>query len=335
MTKVVKVNPVFPSEESLKEAVDLLKGGEVVVFPTETVYGIGADAYNEKACRKIFEIKGRPADNPLIVHICSFSQLDEVASGYESFIDFLKRFWPGPLTVILPKRSQRIPPVVTAGLPTVAVRMPAHPVALKLIEMLGDPIAAPSANLSGRPSATNVDHVVEDFMERVRLILDAGNTLFGLESTIIDLSREKPLLLRPGPVEIERLKEIFPSLVVPDSVKKGVFKGKPLAPGMKYRHYAPSKPLVLVENLEKMGNVLEEFPNHVVICVEERKDLYNDRIVMGSLKNPYSIAQNMFAALREAEKSGKKYIIVEGLEERGILLAVMNRLRKAASKIVR
>jgi len=335
MTRVVKVDPLFPDERSLREAADLLKKGEVVVFPTETVYGIGADAYNEEACRKIFEIKGRPADNPLIVHICSFSQLEEVADGYESFRDFLERFWPGPLTVILPKKSQRISDVVTAGLPTVAVRMPAHPVALKLIEMLGDPIAAPSANLSGRPSATSVEHVVEDFMGRVSLILDAGNTPFGLESTIIDLSREKPVLLRPGPVEVEKLKEFFPDLVVPDFVKKGEFRGKPLAPGMKYRHYAPSKPLILVENLEKMKDVLREFPNHVVICVEERKELYRDRIVIGSLKNPYSIAQNLFAALREAEKREKEYIIVEGLEERGILFAVMNRLRKAASRIVR
>ncbi|PLV56955.1 L-threonylcarbamoyladenylate synthase [Thermotoga sp. SG1] len=335
MTRVVKVNPLFPNERALKEAADLLKKGEVVVFPTETVYGIGADAYNEKACRKIFEIKGRPADNPLIVHICSFSQLEEVADGYEPFRKFLERFWPGPLTVILPKKSWRISNVVTAGLPTVAVRMPAHPVAMKLIEMLGDPIAAPSANLSGRPSATNVDHVVEDFMGRVSLILDAGNTPLGLESTIIDLSKEKPVLLRPGPVEVERLKEFFPNLVVPDFVKKGEFRGKPLAPGMKYRHYAPSKPLILVENLEKMKNVLKEFPDHVVICVEERKALYGDRIVVGSLKNPYSIAQNLFAALREAEKREKEYIIVEGLEERGILFAVMNRLRKAASRIVR
>ncbi|PLV58334.1 L-threonylcarbamoyladenylate synthase [Thermotoga sp. KOL6] len=335
MTKVLKIDPLNPDEESLKEAVKLLREGEVIVFPTETVYGIGADAYNEEACRKIFEIKGRPSDNPLIVHIGSLSQLKEIADNYEPYMDFLEKFWPGPLTVIFPKKSKKISPVVTAGLPTVAVRMPAHPVAQKLIEMFGHPIAAPSANLSGRPSATNAKHVVEDFMGRVKMILDAGNAPFGLESTIIDLSKDHPVLLRPGPVEVEKLKEIFPELVVPDFVRSGKFSGKPLAPGMKYRHYAPSKPLILVENLEKMEGILRKYPNHIVICVEERKDLYRKKIVVGSLKKPYSIAQNMFAALREAEKTEKEYIIVEGVEERGILFAVMNRLRKAASEIVR
>ncbi|ACB08437.1 L-threonylcarbamoyladenylate synthase [Thermotoga sp. RQ2] len=335
MTRVLKVDPLFPDEKVLKEAVELLQNGEVIIFPTETVYGIGADAYNEEACKKIFELKGRPADNPLIVHIHSFEQLEEIAEGYEPHLDFLKKFWPGPLTVILRKKSEKIPPVVTAGLPTVAMRMPAHPVALKLIELFGHPIAAPSANISGRPSATNVKHVVEDFMGKVKLIIDAGDTPFGLESTIVDLTKEKPVLLRPGPVEVERLKELFPGLVVPDFVRKGNFEGRPLAPGMKYRHYAPLKPLILVEDLTKMEEVLKKYPDHVVICVEERKELYDDRIVVGSLKKPYSIAQNIFSALREAEKMGKEYIIVEGFEERGILFAVMNRLRKAATEIVR
>uniref|UniRef100_UPI004072B01F Threonylcarbamoyl-AMP synthase n=1 Tax=Thermotoga maritima (strain ATCC 43589 / DSM 3109 / JCM 10099 / NBRC 100826 / MSB8) TaxID=243274 RepID=UPI004072B01F len=334
-TRVLKVDPLFPDEKVLKEAAELLRNGEVIIFPTETVYGIGADAYNEEACKKIFKLKERPADNPLIVHIHSFKQLEEIAEGYEPHLDFLKKFWPGPLTVIFRKKSEKIPPVVTADLPTVAVRMPAHPVALKLIELFGHPIAAPSANISGRPSATNVKHVIEDFMGKVKLIIDAGDTPFGLESTIVDLTKEKPVLLRPGPVEVERLKELFPELVVPDFVRKGNFKGRPLAPGMKYRHYAPLKPLILVEDLTKMEEVLKKYPDHVVICVEERKELYDDRIVVGSLKNPYSIAQNIFSALREAEKMGKEYIIVEGFEERGILFAVMNRLRKAATEIVR
>lgn len=336
MTRVVRVDPLDPREEDLREAVDLLKGGEVVIFPTETVYGLGADVFNERACRKIFELKKRPLDNPLIVHIDSFEQLFKIAKVQDRYLHILERFWPGPLTVVLEKKNV-VSDVVTAGLRTVAVRMPAHPVALKLIGLLGSPIAAPSANVSGRPSATSVEHVLEDFMGKVKLVIDAGPTPFGLESTVVDLTKSPPVLLRPGPVEVEKLVEIFEGLIVPDFVreKKG-FSGVPPSPGVKYRHYAPSKPLVLVEDLNKMPQVLKEHPNSVVLCVRERSHLYEEPLVLGSLENPYSIAQNLFRALREAEKMvGKEWIVVEGFEEKGILFAVMNRLRKAATEIVR
>jgi len=336
-TKVFEVDPLNPDEETLKMASKVIKNGGLVAFPTETVYGLGADTFKEKAVMKIFEVKKRPPDNPLIVHISRLDQLENVITEFPEIAEKLaKIFWPGPLTMIL-KRSGKVPDIVCAGLPTVAVRMPSHPVAKRLIELSGTPIAAPSANLSGRPSPTSGEHVVRDLSGKVDVILKAGKTPFGLESTIVDISKYPPILLRPGPVTVERLREILPDLQVPDHVYGELFEGRPLSPGMKYRHYSPIKPLILVENPRRMDEILERYEKAVVVCPAEHVERYSSRrtITLGSLENPYSIAHNLFDVLRKVDEEEGTPIVVEGFEEKGILFSVMNRLRKAASKIVR
>ncbi len=336
-TKVFEVDPLNPDENVLKIAAEVIKNEGLVAFPTETVYGLGADTFREKAVMKIFEVKKRPPDNPLIVHISGLDQLEDVITEFPGIAKKLAEiFWPGPLTMIL-KRSEKVPDVVCAGLPTVAVRMPSHPVARRLIELSGTPIAAPSANLSGRPSPTSDDHVVKDLFGKVDLILKAGRTPLGLESTIVDVSKHPPTLLRPGPVTVERLKELLPDLQIPDHVYGRSFEGKPLSPGMKYRHYSPVKPLILVENQRKIQKVLEEFEKAIIVCPVEHAERYENRrvVIMGSLENPYSIAHNLFDVLRRVDEEEGTPIVVEGFEERGILFSVMNRLRKAASRIVR
>ena len=336
MTEVLKVDPENPDPEVLKKAAEVIRRGGTVVFPTETVYGLGANAFDEEACRKIFRAKGRPSDNPLIVHISTLEMLEDLASEVpESAWRFIERLWPGPLTLVLPK-SSKIPDVVTASLPTVAVRMPSHPVARMLIELSGVPIAAPSANLSGKPSPTSFEHVFEDMNGRVDIIVDGGETPLGIESTIVDATREPPLLLRPGPLTIEQLLEIS-SLEIHEAARGTKAVDRPPSPGMKYRHYAPSKPLILVEDLSKMMEVLRTHPNAVIVCPREHAQIYEGKrvVILGSLEDEYTIAHELFSALRRADEMDGEVIIAEGFPEKGILFSVMNRLRKAASEVIR
>ena len=335
MTKILKVDPENPDAEVLSEAARVIRDGGLVVFPTETVYGIGANAFDEKACRKIFIAKGRPQDNPLIVHISSLDMLERVVSKVpERAYRFIDKLWPGPLTLIMEK-DPSVPGVVSASLPTVAVRMPSHPVAKLLIELSGCPIAAPSANLSGKPSPTSFDHVKDDMMGRVDVIIDSGETPFGIESTIIDLTKDPPELLRPGPLTVEQISEIS-EIRVHEGALGTVSLDKPPSPGMKYRHYAPEKRLILVENIGKMKEVLSEFDDPIVICPKEHKYMYrNYRVLtLGSLENEYSVAHELFGVLRETDKMEGDVVVVEGFPSRGILFSVMNRLRKAASEVI-
>ena len=246
-TEIIKV-----TSENLdlaaKKAVKLLHSGEVIGIPTETVYGLAANAYNSEAVKKIYRIKGRPADNPMIVHVSDFVMLQDVAEITAEAVEMAKAFWPGPLTMVLNKRNG-ISPLVTCNLPTVAVRMPSHIVARAVIEAADLPLAAPSANLSGRPSTTSAQHVLDDLKGAIPLILDGGNCDIGVESTVVSLTEENPVILRPGIISLERIREIFPTTEYSSVVFAEVGEEeKAVSPGMKYKHYAPRAEVIVVKS---------------------------------------------------------------------------------------
>ncbi|ANQ53344.1 translation factor Sua5 [Thermosipho affectus] len=331
-TKVLKIESSV--EINISYPCKVIRTGGLVAFPTETVYGLGASVFNEKAVDRIFEVKGRAKDNPLIVHVNSVDMLYKIGKVDEKYRTIIEDITPGPITFVVKKRMQ-LPDNVTAGLETVGIRIPAHPVAEKLCLCAG-PIAAPSANLSGKPSPTDANAVIEDLYGRVECIIDAGETPFGIESTIIDLTGDRPVILRPGPVTIEKLEEIFGEIVVPDFVRDARAVTNPKAPGMKYRHYAPEKPVYIfgLSIREKIKKFVEK-ENGVILCPVDHKDFYpRDRvIVLGTLENPYTIAQNLFRILREFDKTKFNVAYVEKLEEKGILFSVMNRLKKAGMEV--
>jgi len=337
-TTILKIDPENPDITLIRKAAKVIKNGGLVVFPTETVYGLGANAFDTEACKKIFKAKRRPADNPLIVHVASFEQIYDVAEYIPKTAEkFMKKLMPGPFTMILKKKSI-VSDVVTAGMNSVAIRFPEHPIAKLLIREAGVPIAAPSANISGRPSPTKAEHVIEDMYGKVDIIIDGGDTLYGLESTIINFTTDPPTLLRPGPLYPEQLQEID-YVYIPEIAKGLKSQERPLSPGMKYRHYAPSKKLVLVEDLSKMKEVLEKYKDldPIVLCPKERIELYKGYkiIVVGSLENKFSIAKNLFDVLRAVDKMEGGIVVAEGFDDKGILFSVMNRLRKAASEVIR
>jgi L-threonylcarbamoyladenylate synthase len=349
-TRIIRIDPVNPDTSALAEAAEVIKRGGLVAFPTETVYGLGADAYNRDAVRRIFEAKNRPMDNPLIAHICELEWLEAVARNVpEKAHRIAERLWPGPVTLVLWK-SDEIPAEVTAGLPKVAVRFPSHPVAAGLIERSGVPIAAPSANLAGRPSPTTAQHVIQDLYGRVDVILDGGEALFGVESTIIDLTSEPPRLLRPGPIPVEDLERVLGIRIsIPDHAR-GLSEAEIAeSPGMKYRHYAPDTPLKLVEALDyhdlasysaKVLEIAEEYRSRgfkvAILASRETHRRYVERgfevIELGSRKNFYEIARNLFNSLRRVDELRADLAITEGFEEKGLGLTVMNRLRKASKQ---
>jgi len=339
-TKIIKVDPINPDLNSIAVAAYIIKEGGIVAFPTETVYGLGANAFNEEAVSRIFEAKGRPKDNPLIVHLKSPDQLGMVSLVDDRIRRIAMKVWPGPVTFVLP-RTRDLPPSVTAGLDTVAVRVPAHPVALALIDLSGTLIAAPSANLAGKPSPTAAQHVIEDLSGRVDAIIDAGETFFGIESTIVNLVADPPVLLRPGAVGIEELEPILGRIIVPEEARGlSVFKVA-LAPGMKYRHYAPTKKLVLVESIENYLRVLEksvECGRPAAICSEEMepkvKRIGIRSIVVGLESDLYTVARGLFSALRKLDEIEADFGIAQPFRETGIGLAIMNRLRKASGHTI-
>lgn len=329
---------VRPTKENIGRAAEIIKNGGIVAFPTETVYGLGADAFNAEAVKKIFAVKGRPVDNPLIVHIAEVGDLIKVAlrpsSGQDAFIEkIIEAFWPGPLTLVFKKRDE-IPSVVSAGLQTVAVRMPAHKVALRLIKAAGVPIAAPSANISGKPSSTTAHDVYVDFGDTIPLVLDGGRTKVGVESTVLDLTVDPPVILRQGGVTFEELREIIPNVLRSGGL--GVGSGK--APGMRHKHYAPRAPLVLalaarmVQDIQRF--IVENQDERVgVLATLENADSYKGArvVVIGSRNNLAECARNLFASLRKFDKLKVDIIISEVFSREGLGSAIMERLEKAAS----
>ena len=340
MTVVINMRDGL-DRRKIKIAAKFIREGKLVAFPTETVYGLGTDALNEKAVRRIFEAKGRPADNPLIVHIADFEQIYELAREVPREAEILAEyFWPGPLTMVLPKKSN-VPRVTTGGIDTVAIRMPAHEIALGLIRASGRPIAAPSANISGKPSPTLAEHVVDDLYGRIECIIDGGEVKIGVESTVLDLTTKPPTLLRPGGLPLEEIEKIIGKVKIHPVIKgKAVDVAK--APGMKYKHYAPNAQVIVIEGShekvrEKIKELLNEYKRKgIKVGVMATGDFYDADAYINLGNSEEEIARNLFRALRELDKSGVDIILAEGVEEKGLGLAVMNRLRKAAGyKIVR
>jgi len=325
---LVKCDPLRPDPDVVKRAAEVLKRGGVVAAPTETVYGLFAHAYNEAGCRKVFEVKRRPMDNPLIVHVDSVEMAESVAYIPPELRDVLRRIWPGPITVVVKSRGV-LPKCVTAGLDTVAVRAPAHPIPLAIIRELGAPIAGPSANRAGKPSPTTAEHVLEDLGDEVDLIVDGGPTFFGVESTIVDVTRTPPILLRPGPFTVEELEKLFGRVEVPPVARGLAEADVALAPGMKYRHYAPETPLVIIHfDLEEAVRWLETRGLRVAVLCAGKCPKAKHTIPLGG--DLYEAAKNLYDALRRLDKLGVDIGVVSAVEERGIGLAIMNRLRKAS-----
>ncbi len=331
-----------PNEEAIAYAASLLQKGELVAFPTETVYGLGADALNPRAVLNIFAAKERPADNPLIVHISSMADLDPLCRVNGKALRLMEAFWPGPLTVLLPKRPV-VPPEVTAGLDTVAVRMPSHQVARALLHVCGCPVAAPSANRSGRPSPTRAEHVWEDMAGRIPLILDGGPCDVGLESTVVDMAGETPVVLRPGFVTPEMIAGVLGEVRTADSLLKPLAPGEAApSPGMRHRHYAPRGEMTIVlgspENVIKTCAALYDQAaaggkTARILALSEHTAAYGPRkaVDMGSLQKPGEVAAGLFDVLRRMDEEHVDCIVSEGMEASGLGLAIMNRLGRAAS----
>lgn len=341
-TKLVKIDCEEIDRKDLKEAADIIREGGLVAFPTETVYGLGADALSPEAAKKIYEAKGRPSDNPLIVHICDFQELVSIAREVPAEAKQLaKAFWPGPLTMIVWK-NDRVPYTTTGGMETVAVRMPNHPAALALIRESGCLIAAPSANTSGKPSPTEAAHVALDMDGKIPMILDGGAVGIGIESTIIDLTEDAPMILRPGYITKEMLEEVLGKEVrIDPGIIASTSDKKPKAPGMKYKHYAPKADLVLVEGEETavIGKinalVLEKQKDGRkvgVIATDETADRYHaDYVVsIGARTDEDAIARHLYRILREFDDREVDAIYSESFATPRIGQAIMNRLMKAA-----
>lgn len=319
----------------IKQAANLLKTKEVVAFPTETVYGLGADATSDEAVGKIFSAKGRPSDNPLIVHIGKIEQLEQVVSEVSEVAKVLvAEFWPGPLTLILPKK-EGLSKLVTAGLETVGVRMPNHLVALNLLREAQLPIAAPSANASGRPSPTTAKHVLDDLDGKIAGIIDGGATGVGVESTVLDCTTDIPIILRPGGVTKEQLEAVI-GLVHMDASLENT-KIAPKSPGMKYTHYAPDAPLTIIKGsqdfIQKMVNEARNRGKKVgILTTEESKALYEADIVLacGNKTQLLSVAQNLYEVLRAFNDYNLDLIYSECFTDSGLGEAIMNRLVKAS-----
>lgn len=315
--------------------------GDLVAFPTETVYGLGADAFNEEAVEKIFSAKGRPDDNPLIVHIEKYIQLEALIDGAASddAVALAKAYWPGPLTMIF-KKSARVPGIVTAGLDTVAVRIPKHVVAQGLLRVFGKPIAAPSANQSGRPSPTTAEHVLNDLNGWLPMIIDGGACEVGLESTVIDMTQTPPRVLRPGGVTVEMIEEVIGPVKVDESVLRNLEDGeKPRSPGTKYRHYAPKGQMTLVNGApdkvcEKIAALYDQAVRDgkraAILAAGENSARYGDRFVLPLGVRTEDAARALFASLRELDDRGVEEIFSELFGYEGIGLAVMNRLTRAS-----
>lgn len=331
--------PPMAEDEALREAASLLRQGEVIAFPTETVYGLGADATSKQAVDKIFTAKGRPADNPLIVHLADKQKIGEFTTDIpDTAHKLIEALMPGPLTVIL-KSSGRIAENVTAGLDTVAVRIPDHPVARALLQACGLPLAAPSANQSGKPSPTKSDHVYDDLNGRIAGILDGGETGVGLESTVVDCSGEVPVILRPGGATREQIQAVIGNVMMDPALAED--GGKPKSPGMKYTHYAPASPLWLIEGdvsfLQRQIDACKRNGQKVGVMASEEtaKQLEAENLLsLGTKERPEEAAARLYDTLRAFKQSDVDVILCETFLAEGVGEAIMNRLEKAAVKKV-
>jgi len=343
-TLIVKVSSEKPQIDRIRIAANVIKKGGLVAFPTETVYGLGADALNRDAVAKIFKAKERPADNPIIVHIAAKKDVYRLARNVPNGAEkLMAEFWPGPLTLIL-KRSSLVPDITVVGLDTIGIRMPSSKVALALIRESDTPIAAPSANRAGKPSPTTAQHVMDDLAGRIDVVLDGGPTKVGVESTVIDLTTRVPQILRPGGTPFEELKETLGKVVLHPSVaaKRRISVSRARAPGMKHRHYAPNAEMIVVEGeFTKVVRRVQELATFYmaegkkvgVLTTDEGQSSYKANVVksLGSRNDAATIAKNLFRLLREFDREKVDMIIAEGIPPQGLGLAVMNRLRKAAN----
>ena len=340
-TEYVDLRDENDIKEGIKKAADIIKRGGLVAFPTETVYGLGANGLDENAVPKIYEAKGRPSDNPLILHISEFDEIKSIVEEIpKTALILAEEFWPGPLTMVL-KKSDIVPYRTTGGLDSVAVRMPSNKIARELIKASGVPIAAPSANSSGRPSPTKASHVIFDLDGKIDMVIDGGAVDIGLESTIVDVTGDVPVILRPGFITEEMLSEAIGRVEI-DEVVKSLSPDKylkPKAPGMKYRHYAPKGRMTIYKG--KPERVVERINEEIaksagkktaVLATDETKMYYKADVVIsvGSREDGESIAHNLFGALRRFDDVGAEVIFSEGFDENRLGFAIMNRLHKSA-----
>lgn len=340
-TEIINISSVLDAGENLRHAAQVIQQGGLVVFPTETVYGLGGDATDPQAACKIYNAKGRPSNNPLIIHIANPKDAEQYAITNEYYYRLAKAFMPGPLTVILPKRES-IPDEVTGGLNTVAVRCPSHPIAQELIKQAGIPIAAPSANISGRPSPTSAKYCISDLDGKVDVIIDGGECDIGLESTIVMLQGSKAILLRPGAITYDALLCVCESVEISDAAQGAISENElPLAPGMMYRHYAPISSFVLLDGekdsfIPYIQSRRQAGENCAVICSDDESDLLNNHntVIYGNHNDVVTQAHRLFSALREADALGCDVIYARKPEPYGLGLALYNRMIRAASHTV-
>ncbi len=311
-TKIIKLSPDNTDTNKIEEAARIIRESGLVAFPTETVYGLGANGLDEIAVRRIFAAKGRPSDNPLILHVCNTKQVKTLAAKIPVKAEkLMKKFWPGPLTFVL-KKTEIVPDIVTAGLDSVAVRMPKNRIAKDLIKASGFPIAAPSANISGRPSPTSAEHVLDDLDGKIDAVIDGGEVDIGLESTVVDMTKDIPTILRPGKITKKQLEVVVGKIY---KVKSPDHE-KPRAPGMKYRHYSPRGKIELVRNEDELKKVVERYPEKKIKILS-----YRDETEMG---------KKMFKDFRDSDKEGYDLIVVKEVEDKDFGSAIMDRLRKAS-----
>lgn len=332
---------LFSTEENeINEAGKLIRNGGLVAFPTETVYGLGASAFDADAAKKIYAAKGRPSDNPLIVHICDKAQIADIAAEIPNAAQIvIDKFMPGPVTIILKKKSV-VPNDVTAGLDTVAIRFPAHETAQRLIAAAGVPIAAPSANLSGKPSPTKAKHVIKDMTGRIDAIIDGGDCNVGVESTIVDFTGERPVILRPGGVTYDDLKAQGIDVEIDKNILQSIAPDEvPKCPGMKYKHYAPNAEVTVVEGeknavQKKIKELLNETNGKIAGVLTMYGADYDNAVILSAGNTNKEYAKNLFSALREFDELGVEVVFAEFSEKDGYGLAVKNRLYKAAAQRV-
>ena len=346
-TRIITIDESNIDLDKIAKAGNIIKAGGLVAFPTETVYGLGGDALNSSSSEKIYAAKGRPSDNPLIVHIARMEDLDKIVEEIpDSAKKLADKYWPGPLTMIF-KKSNAVPYETTGGLDTVAVRMPVHRTALEFIKASGGYVAAPSANISGRPSPTCAKYVIEDMQGRIEMIIDGGDSGIGLESTIVDLTGDKPIILRPGYVTEAMLTEVLGEVSMDPTIMDGNCKDRPKAPGMRYRHYAPKGELTIISGEEsevtkyitRQTNTLITVGRRVgIICTDETSSYYEkgalpDRISVksvGKRADESSIAHRLYSILREFDDESVDVIFSESFNDSNLGQAIMNRLLKAA-----